>query len=160
MKGSTCHLLSHWFLARLILQPWRWRRHVPPKRRLTFSRLHSVISQKIELFVSINVGTVETSGYIEFYMYIYPTLLIVVRMCGDYYKRGIGLTTIIRRVLDWQLDLLDHTQLHTITVYTLYNSQQPSLFSCSEDPGSNCCNQLLWRPLPLVTNCSCSAVEY
>jgi hypothetical protein len=25
----------------------------------------------------------------------------------------------IRRVLDWQLDLLYHTQLHTITVYTL-----------------------------------------
>jgi hypothetical protein len=25
----------------------------------------------------------------------------------------------IIRVLDWQLDLLDHTQLHTITVYTL-----------------------------------------
>jgi hypothetical protein len=31
------------------------------------------------------------------------------RVCGDY----------IRRVLDWQLDLLDHAQLHTITVYTL-----------------------------------------
>jgi hypothetical protein len=26
--------------------------------------------------------------------------------------------------LDVQLDLLDHTQLHTITVYTLYNSLQ------------------------------------
>jgi hypothetical protein len=34
---------------------------------------------------------------------------ILSRVCGDY----------IRRVLDWQLDLLDHTQLHTITVYTL-----------------------------------------
>jgi hypothetical protein len=45
--------------------------------------------------------------------------------------------TIIRRVLDWQLDLLDHTQLHTITVYTLYDSQQLSLFSCSEDCCSN-----------------------
>jgi hypothetical protein len=33
-------------------------------------------------------------------------------------------------------------------VYTLYNSQQLSLFSSSEDPGSNCCNQLLWHPLP------------
>jgi hypothetical protein len=74
---------------------------------------------------------------------------IVARMCGD----------CIRRVLDLQLDLLDHTQLHTITVYTLHNSQQLSLFSCSEDPGSNCCNQLLWRPLPslvitnFLTNC-------
>jgi hypothetical protein len=31
---------------------------------------------------------------------------------------------------------------------TLYNSQQLSLFCSSEDPGSNCCNQLLWHPLP------------
>jgi hypothetical protein len=38
--------------------------------------------------------------------------------CGDYY---------IRRVLDWQLDLLDHTQLHKMTVYTLYNSLQFTL---------------------------------
>jgi hypothetical protein len=37
-------------------------------------------------------------------------MMILSRVCGDY----------IRRVLDWQLDLLD-TQLHTITVYTLYN---------------------------------------
>jgi hypothetical protein len=44
--------------------------------------------------------------------------------------------TIIDGVLDWQLDLLDQTQLHTITMYTLYNSQQLSLFSSSEDFGS------------------------
>jgi hypothetical protein len=31
----------------LILRPWTWRRRVPPKRRLTFNGLHSVISQKI-----------------------------------------------------------------------------------------------------------------
>jgi hypothetical protein len=43
----------------------------------------------------------------------------------------------VDRVLDWQLDLLDHNQLHTVTVYTLYNSQQLSLFSSSEDFGSN-----------------------
>jgi hypothetical protein len=52
---------------------------------------------------------------------------ILSHVCGDY----------ITRVLDWQLDLLDHTQLHTIAVYTLYNSQQLSLFSSSEDFGSN-----------------------
>jgi hypothetical protein len=45
----ACHLLSHWYLARLI-QPWRWRWYVPLKRQLTFNRLHSVISQKIVLF--------------------------------------------------------------------------------------------------------------
>jgi hypothetical protein len=39
-----------WFLAWLILWPWRWTRYVPPKRWLTFSGLHGVISQKIELF--------------------------------------------------------------------------------------------------------------
>jgi hypothetical protein len=27
----ACHLLSSWFLVCLILRPWRWRRHVPPK---------------------------------------------------------------------------------------------------------------------------------
>jgi hypothetical protein len=39
---------SCWFLAWLI-RSWRWRQHVLPKRRLTFSRLHGVVSQKIAL---------------------------------------------------------------------------------------------------------------
>jgi hypothetical protein len=34
--SSACRLLSLWFLQ-LILRPWRWKRYVPPKRRLTFS---------------------------------------------------------------------------------------------------------------------------
>jgi hypothetical protein len=38
--------LSRWYVARLILQPWRWRWHVPPKCLLTFNRLHDVISQR------------------------------------------------------------------------------------------------------------------
>jgi hypothetical protein len=45
---SACHLLSRWFLAWPILRPWRWGRHVPPKRRLICNALHCVISQKIE----------------------------------------------------------------------------------------------------------------
>jgi hypothetical protein len=44
-----------WFLAWLILGPWRWRRHVSPKRRLTFDGIHDVISHKIELFITIAV---------------------------------------------------------------------------------------------------------
>jgi hypothetical protein len=36
--------------ACVILWSWRWRWHVPPKCLLTFSGLHRVISQKIELF--------------------------------------------------------------------------------------------------------------
>jgi hypothetical protein len=42
--GSACHLLLRWFLGGLSLRPARWRRYVPPKRELTFSGLHSVIS--------------------------------------------------------------------------------------------------------------------
>jgi hypothetical protein len=49
---SACRLLSRWFLARLILRPWRCRRHVPPKRRLNFNELHCIISQKIGLFIT------------------------------------------------------------------------------------------------------------
>jgi hypothetical protein len=30
--------------------PWKWKRHVPPKRRLIFNRLQGIISQKLELF--------------------------------------------------------------------------------------------------------------
>jgi hypothetical protein len=48
----ACHLLSYWYLAWLILLPWRWRRYILPKRRLTVSWLHGVISQKIALFIT------------------------------------------------------------------------------------------------------------
>jgi hypothetical protein len=47
---SACHLLICWFLLKLFLRPWRWRRYVPPKRRLQLNRLHSVTSQKMILF--------------------------------------------------------------------------------------------------------------
>jgi hypothetical protein len=57
--SSACHLISGWFLALLILEPWRWRRHIYPKRQLPFNELH-VISQKIELFMLRNV----TQGYV------------------------------------------------------------------------------------------------
>jgi hypothetical protein len=41
---SACHLLSRWFLARLILGPWRRTWYVLLKRRLTFKGLHGVIA--------------------------------------------------------------------------------------------------------------------
>jgi hypothetical protein len=51
--AKLCFLFdSHWFLAWLILRPWRWRRHFHLKCRLTFSGLHGVIYQKIELLTS------------------------------------------------------------------------------------------------------------
>jgi hypothetical protein len=46
MSQARNHRESRW-------QPWRWRQHVPPKRRLTINGLHGVISQKIELFISL-----------------------------------------------------------------------------------------------------------
>jgi hypothetical protein len=44
-------LLSLWFLAWLILRPWRCRLHVPPKHRLTSAGLYFAVSQKLELFL-------------------------------------------------------------------------------------------------------------
>jgi hypothetical protein len=42
---SACFLVVSCFVD---LQPWRWRRHIPLKRRLTFNWLHGVIFRKIE----------------------------------------------------------------------------------------------------------------
>jgi hypothetical protein len=53
---SACHLLSRSYLARLII-PWRWRRYVRPKRRLTFNGLHDFISQKRVIFIATAVRT-------------------------------------------------------------------------------------------------------
>jgi hypothetical protein len=39
----TCFMLVSWWL---IHWSWRRRRHAPPKRRLTFNRLHAVLSYK------------------------------------------------------------------------------------------------------------------
>jgi hypothetical protein len=40
------------FFTWLILRPWRWRRHIPPKRRFNLNELHSFIYRKIEFFIS------------------------------------------------------------------------------------------------------------
>jgi hypothetical protein len=37
-------------LCLLIIRPWRWRRHVIPKRLSAFNGIRSVISQRIEVF--------------------------------------------------------------------------------------------------------------
>jgi hypothetical protein len=44
IRSSASNLLcsvyiSCWFLALFVLQPWKWRRHVPPKWKLTFTGL-------------------------------------------------------------------------------------------------------------------------
>jgi hypothetical protein len=40
-----------------ILWSWRWRRYVPPKRRLAFNELHDILSQKTELFITTALRT-------------------------------------------------------------------------------------------------------
>jgi hypothetical protein len=42
---------SSWFLAWLILQPWRWRRHVLPKHRWTSAEWHDSPTHKIVLIL-------------------------------------------------------------------------------------------------------------
>jgi hypothetical protein len=44
---------SYWFLAWLTLRSWGWRRHVPPKRRLNFTKLHDVIFRNILTLMTI-----------------------------------------------------------------------------------------------------------
>jgi hypothetical protein len=58
----------------LILRPWRWRWHVPPKRRLTFNWLHGVISQKRELFITTTVRTSNLTpcGYVDTCILTFP----------------------------------------------------------------------------------------
>jgi hypothetical protein len=64
LKQQNINLLSRWYLTRLI-RPWRLMRYIPSKRRLTYSRLHDVISQKTVLFITTAVRTSNpTSAFI------------------------------------------------------------------------------------------------
>jgi hypothetical protein len=54
-------LHSGFLLDWLIIQPWKWRRHVPPKLQLNFNILHSVMSQKIG-FSNSSVSKVSGCG--------------------------------------------------------------------------------------------------
>jgi hypothetical protein len=76
--GETCrlHIQSRrisqegdqrdWFLDWLILRSWIWRRHVPPKRRLTFNGLHGDISQKITLEKYMYCTIIYLSTFVKF----------------------------------------------------------------------------------------------
>jgi hypothetical protein len=52
LASSAYHLFSRWFLRGLKFNPPRWKRYVPPKRRLTFTGPHDDISQDIMLFIT------------------------------------------------------------------------------------------------------------
>jgi hypothetical protein len=56
-EAAICLLpTSLWFLAWLIVRPWRRRRYVPPKHRVTFNG-QVVISQNMNLFIVTVVRT-------------------------------------------------------------------------------------------------------
>jgi hypothetical protein len=52
---------SCWILAWLVIGPWKWRQHIPPKRQLTCSRLQGIISQDTELLI-LNAGQGNSYG--------------------------------------------------------------------------------------------------
>jgi hypothetical protein len=54
---SDYYSLSPWFLARLIIRSWRWRRYIPLKRRLTYKELYDLIIQKIVVFITTVLKT-------------------------------------------------------------------------------------------------------
>jgi hypothetical protein len=64
--GGTCRLcflsVSCWFDAWLILRPRRWRRHVPPKRQLTFNGLSSRTIALGSTQLLIEISTRNLSG--------------------------------------------------------------------------------------------------
>jgi hypothetical protein len=74
------------------------------------SILHILIKKSIMIY-TCQVNPSRSWGNMCFLEWTYSIVFILSCICGDYIY--------IRRVLDWQLDLLDHTRLHTITVYTL-----------------------------------------
>jgi hypothetical protein len=53
----------------------RWRRYIPPKRRLTFNGLHGVISQKTVHFI---ITAMRTSNHKEYRLRFYSCLLIII----------------------------------------------------------------------------------
>jgi hypothetical protein len=50
LLAASCRLPA-W----LTPQRYKWRRHIPPKRRLNLNELHGIISQKIETFITADV---------------------------------------------------------------------------------------------------------
>jgi hypothetical protein len=66
-RGSSCSLFLAGFLAWLTLQSWKLGWYSPPKHQLTFTRLHSIISQMIEFFITITVRISSSTGTSDAY---------------------------------------------------------------------------------------------
>jgi hypothetical protein len=94
----ACHLLACWFLQKLFLLPWRWRRYVPPKRRLQLNRLHGVTSQKMILFITT---AVKTSNPTRMYLFrdwkikLKQAVLIMVMITLSYSRNSCWRTSLV-----------------------------------------------------------------
>jgi hypothetical protein len=66
LKFKECYVLHAGFLFRLVLRPWRWRLHVPPKLWLTFNGLHGVVSQKISSLDNYRTRNLRFYNYWKF----------------------------------------------------------------------------------------------
>jgi hypothetical protein len=67
-KFPACHLFSSWFLSWFILRPWRWWRHVPPKRRADFQRTarRYITGERTLLPIYVSISTqIKNRGYIK-----------------------------------------------------------------------------------------------
>lgn len=75
----SCHKFLHWFIALLILPPWRWGDIFP--LQLTFSRLHSFVILKIELFITTGVRILSPTNFRYFWFHS--------RLVSIYDRRGL-----------------------------------------------------------------------
>jgi hypothetical protein len=60
-----------------ILRPWRWRRYVPPKRRVQLYGLHGVISRKMILFKTTAAKTSNPTRLYIIFALSTPTILSI-----------------------------------------------------------------------------------
>jgi hypothetical protein len=69
-----------------ILRPWRWRRYVPPKRRVQLYGLHSVISQKIILFTNYLTSIKATDTWSLVFKLNFEVMLPWARCMAQFYS--------------------------------------------------------------------------
>jgi hypothetical protein len=116
-KSSNKLLLVHYlrrFLAWLLLRPWRWRKNVPPKRRLTLKELHGDISQEVELCLMNAVRTSNSTCNMHILLSKGPLL----KLLQEY-------------------EAVEPQTVHTVTVCCKFSS---SVFSLSAPVLTNICN--------------------
>jgi hypothetical protein len=123
--SSACHLLSRWYLARLILRPWKWRWHVPAEGRLTFNGIYGVISQKTERFI-ITAVTTSNPTYKTFVSFIiFCCAVLAARlMCSDMTVKWLWVITRVESIVV----ILEHFPAFLRKLRKFYNSSIVSIW--------------------------------